>query len=297
MKRSRKLLLTSVVVLGLAVSAAGVMVGNIINQRLDEDIFFQDRGEISKTPQDYGLPYEDFELMTEDGVALHAWYVPGRDAAGIVMAPGYTDSMSEVLKYASFLNEAGYHLLLFDPRGQGQSEGALYAFGAFEALDIETGMRHLRQARNVEDIALFGHSNGATATLIAAARHPTDIFAVVADSPFANLKLASQSPEYSDPFIETLFPLYAWVAQLRLGFDLFSRTNALAMVDRVSPTLFIHGTQDSNITPFNSQRLYEKAADPKELWLIDGVEHVKAIDTHPDAYARRVLSFLSQFRP
>lgn len=297
MKRSRKLLLVSGVVLGLTVVAAGAMVGHIINQRLDEDIFYQDRGQITTTPQDYGLNYEEFQLVTGDGVALHAWYVPGRGNAGIVMAPGYTDSMSKILKYTPFLNEAGYHLLLFDPRGQGQSQGALYAFGAFEPLDIAAGVRHLRQVRGVENIALFGHSNGATAALIAAAQNPEEVFAVVADSPFANLKLASQSPEHSDPFLEALFPLYAWVAQWRLGFDLFSRTNALAVVDRTPPTLFIHGTSDTNITPLNSQRLYEKAADPKELWLVEGVEHVQAIDTHPDDYQQRVLDFLSRFKP
>lgn len=285
-------------VLGLAVIAAGAMLGNIINQRLDESIFFQDRGQITQTPQDYGLAYEEFELTTEDGVALHAWYVPGRGDAGIVMAPGYEDSMSVVLKYAPFLHEAGYHLLMFDPRGQGQSEGALYAFGSFEPEDIEAGIRHLRQQRGLQQIALFGHSNGASATLIAAARHPyPEVFAVVADSAFANLKLAAQSPENADPFLEALFPVYAWVARLRLGFDLYARTNALSVVDRVSHVLFIHGTQDQKVTFQNSQRLYEQAADPKELWLVDGVEHVRAIDTHPDAYARRVLGFLSQFKP
>lgn len=282
----------------LAVAGAGIFLWNTINLRLDRDIFAQDRGEITTTPADVGLAYEEQTLTTADGVALHAWFIPGNLDAGIVMAPGYTDSMSVILKYAPFLHQAGYQLLLFDPRGQGQSAGKLYAFGAFEPLDIAAGMRYLRRVHNVEHVALFGHSNGATAALIAAAQHPyPEVFAVVADSPFANLALASRSPAFSDPFLDALFPLYAGVARARLGFDLFQRTNALAVIERVSHVLLIHGTADTTVTPQNSKLLFERAQEPKVLWLVDGAAHVRSFETDPKRYAERVVAFLDQFKP
>lgn len=302
MTKSTLLFVSPITIIAAVVVAvlvgAGGFIGYTINERLDADIFYQPRGEITETPADYGMDYETLLLATEDGLRLHAWWVPGTSKDGIVMAPGYTDSMSIILKYGPFLNQAGYNLLFFDPRGQSESEGDLYAFGAFQKLDIEAAMRHLREERDVENIALFGHSNGATAALITAADYPyPDVFAVISDSAFANLKLASQSPEYTDPFLEALFPLYTLVANMRLGFDVFEMTNVLNVIDRVSHVIFIHGTADEGITYNNSELLYELAQEPKELWLLEGVGHVQSINTEPDLYAEKVLNFLNNAKP
>lgn len=32
------------------------------------------------TPADHDMPFEDVSLLTDDGVALHAWFVPAREA-------------------------------------------------------------------------------------------------------------------------------------------------------------------------------------------------------------------------
>jgi len=285
-------------VVAVLLIGAGGFIGFTINKRLDEDIFFQPRGEIIETPADYGMDYETFLLETKDGLKLNAWWVPGSSNDGIVMAPGYTDSMSIILKYGPFLNQAGYNLVFFDPRGQGESEGEFYAFGAFQNIDIEAGIRYLKEERGMENVALFGHSNGASAALIAAAEHPyPEVFAVISDSAFANLKLASQSPEYTDPFLEALFPMYTWVAEMRLGFNVFNMTNVLNVIDDVSHAIFIHGTADEGITYNNSELLYELAQEPKELWLLEGVEHVQSIDTEPEIYAEKVLNFLNTAKP
>jgi pimeloyl-ACP methyl ester carboxylesterase len=285
------------VLVSVTLALGAIYLLNMINAKLDADIFHQPQGQIKETPDQLGLPYEDVTYQTADDLWLRGWFIPGTSDAGIVMAPGYTDTRWNVLKYAPFLHEAGYNLLLFDPRGEGQSDGTLYAFGAFEPEDIEAGITYLREKRGIKQIALFGHSNGGTVTLIAASRHPyPEVFAVVVDSPFANLKLASESPKNRDPLLEALFPLYTAVAQMRLGFDLFERTNALRVVGRVSHVFFIHGTADTSVTPENSELLEERAEEPKALWLVEGAEHVKSFDADPTRYAERVLSFLKQFQ-
>ncbi len=297
MDRHITLRLSPWTVAALALATGGVLLWNAINARLDADIFFQEQDPITQTPADFGIDYEELWLETSDGVRLHAWLVPGDHGAGIVMSPGYTDSMSVILKYVPFLHEAGYTLLLYDPRGQGESGGELYAFGAFQASDIAAGIGALR-ARGIDSVALFGHSNGASASLRAAAQHPfPETFAVVADSPFANLKLASQSPKYRDPGLALLFPLYAGVAELRLGFDLFQRTNVLRVIDSVSHALIMHSRDDTSVTVENSELLFARAAEPKALWLVSGAAHVQLYDAYPDEYAERVLDFLKRHRP
>ena len=63
------------------------------------------------------------------------------------------------------------------------------------------------------------------------------------------------------------------MARARLGFDLFQRTDALRVIDEVSRVLFIHGLADDYI-PENSILLWERAGEPKELWLVPEAEHV-----------------------
>ena len=261
-----------------------------INAELDEKIFHQPRGEVPGTPADRGLPYENVSFTTPEGLTLWGWLIPGSPEEAIVLASGYLETRWHVLKYAPFLQRAGYTLLLFDPRGTGESDGELYAFGAYEPEDIRAAVEYLR-SQGFAKIGLFGHSNGATAALIAAAQLKLP---VVADSPFANLRLAARSAEKEDLLVQLFFPLYVCVARARLGFDLFQRTNALRVVDRVSRVLFIHGLADDYISPENSFLLWERAGEPKELWLVPGARHVESFNAAPEEYARRVSEFFAK---
>jgi dipeptidyl aminopeptidase/acylaminoacyl peptidase len=276
--------------------AAALLVGYLwlygqINAELDEKIFHQLRGEVPGTPADRGLPYEDVSFSTPEGLTLRGWLIPGSPEEAIVLASGYIETRWNVLKYAPFLHRAGYTLLLFDPRGTGESDGELYAFGAYEPEDIHAAVEYLK-TRGFTKIGLFGHSNGATAALIAASQLKLP---VVADSSFANLRLAAKSAEKEDPLLQLLFPLYNLVARARLGFDLFQRTNALRVVDRVSRVLFIHGLVDDYIAPENSFLLWNRAGEPKDLWLVPEAKHVESFDAAPEEYARRVSEFFGRY--
>lgn len=262
-----------------------------INATLEEQIFHQPRGEVRGTPADRGLSYEDISFSTAEGLTLRGWLIPGSADKAIILASGYKETRFDVLKYAPFLHQAGYTLLLFDPRGTGESDGKLYAFGAYQPEDIHAAVGYL-EMKGYKQIGLFGHSNGATAALIAASELKLP---VVADSPFANLRLAAKSAERQDLLLQLLFPLYNLVARARLGFDLFRRTDALRIVNRVSQVLFIHGLADDYIAPENSIRLYERAGRPKELWLVPQARHVESLDTMPREYSRRVGEFFGTY--
>jgi hypothetical protein len=57
------------------------------------------------------------------------------------------------------------------------------------------------------------------------------------------------------------------------------------------PLLMIHGGADTYINPDMAQTLYERAGQPKELWLVDGAKHNQALQVAGDEYHRRVLGF------
>src|SRR5262249_50319738 len=96
---------------------------------------------------------------------------------------------AELLPHAAYLHEAGYHVLLFDFRGRGQSGGGAVTLGAREPLDVRGAVAYLQARPDVDadHIAVQGVSLGAAAGILAAAADPR-IAAVVAESAFSGLR-------------------------------------------------------------------------------------------------------------
>jgi fermentation-respiration switch protein FrsA (DUF1100 family) len=60
------------------------------------------------------------------------------------------------------------------------------------------------------------------------------------------------------------------------------------------PVLIIQGTADRIVDPSMAKQLFDAAAEPKELWLIDGLGHTEAFDELPDQARPRVLRFFEK---
>jgi len=264
-----------------------------ISRRVDAELYRQPRGEVlAITPADLGLPYEDIAFPTRGGLLLRGWFVPGSPRA-VVLAPGRGASRWQMLDYAPFLHRAGFALLLFDPRGRGESPGDTDAFGYYEAEDIQAAVAYLKAEKGAESIGVLGLSMGASAGLLAAARSE-DIQAVVADSPYANLRLAAMTAE-GNWRTRLFFPIYMWVAKHRLGFNVFAATNVLEVMAQAPPVLLIHGEGDELLSPENSRRLYQRAAGPRELWLVPGAGHGRALEVAGEEYVTRVVRFFRTY--
>ena len=63
---------------------------------------------------------------------------------------------------------------------------------------------------------------------------------------------------------------------------------------KVPAVLFLHGRSDRVISWQSSQRLYDAAGRPKDLWLIDGLDHCEVWERQPEQARRRVLDFLNR---
>jgi hypothetical protein len=69
---------------------------------------------------DLGRPYQRVAFTTADGLRLRGWYVPSRNGAAVIVFPGRRPNP---VRHARMLARHGYGVLLFDRRGEGQSEG------------------------------------------------------------------------------------------------------------------------------------------------------------------------------
>ena len=57
---------------------------------------------------------------------------------------------------------------------------------------------------------------------------------------------------------------------------------------------FIAGTADHDTRLPESQALFDAAAEPKQLWLVDGAAHVDMLAFAKTEYEKRILDFLAK---
>ena len=265
------------------------------------------------SPAQYGLPFTEVLFPSRDGLILHGWFVPAKGvatfslthndwAAGskgtIVLGHGRFGSKDPDLKYVPWLREAGYSCLLFDFRGHGRSEGDYTSFGYHERKDLLGAMDFLR-GKGIFKVGVLGFSLGG-AVGISTAAECDDIVAVVADGAFVELRrtLARGAQERGFPrwLVRPLGPFILWLAGRRVGADL-TESEPLRHVHRIAPrALFvIHGEDDPYISVDDARRLYDRAGEPKELWIAQGAGHRRVDEVYPDEYQERVVGFFDRY--
>ena len=201
-----KILAASVVAIGLLLALvwttnfAGlkerIYVSQIVKLRVSPE-----RLENVKNPADYGMNYQDVDIVTPDNIRLSAWETPvpvASDKTIIVSHPltttryGATEGLdgvaAEFLPMVKHLHTAGYNVVMYDHRGQGDSDGGIGKFaqgteapvgvGTTEWQDVIGSLNYVKAHPDFGDdeIAFFNQCMGANATFKAWRKAP-ELFA------------------------------------------------------------------------------------------------------------------------
>jgi fermentation-respiration switch protein FrsA (DUF1100 family) len=238
-------------------------------------VFFQPHGVLVATPGQFGLEYQRVEFKAGDGTELFAWFLPARgQARGTVLyLHGNAENISTHFANVAWMPAAGFSVLAFDYRGYGASKGTPSLHGA--QLDIDAAMRVLLERPDVDPgrIFIFGQSLGGALAIHYAAHSAfrKNVRAVVVDSPFSDYHLITQEKLASTP----LTWAFQWLPLLTVNNDYSPQASVRALSP--IPLLLIHGDSDGVVPVGHSQRLYERAAEPKELWIVPGAGHIQAV--------------------
>jgi hypothetical protein len=140
-------------------------------------------------PSYYLLPSLEVDFPSDDKLDIAGWLIPGlRGAPGIVLAPGYGMSRSDVLSLAAALHGKSFNLLIYAKQGSGAARRQTSTLGLHEDDDLLRAIQFL-QSRPESDrmrIGLWGADVGATAALKAAASVP-EARAIAADGAFESV--------------------------------------------------------------------------------------------------------------
>ena len=260
---------------GAALAVAALVLLTGCTMWIDRFVFFPDR---QVGPPPAGV--EERDIATEDGLRLHAWYVPPRDGGPVLLwSHGNAGNIDSRRALLPALAARGLGVLAYDYRGYGRSEGSpseagvyLDATAAFDAL--------VTRGTDPTTIVCFGESLGGAVSIEVATRRRCG--AVVAVSTFT--RLADVARRHYGP----------------LGLLAGNRFDSLARLPRLSaPVLVAHGDQDE-IVPFElGERLFAAASPPKRFVRLTGADHNDALGRPAllDAIARFAREAVTRRRP
>jgi uncharacterized protein len=244
-----------------------------------------------ETPADSGLLYNDVEILTQDGLTIRGWYVPGENSAAIVMAHGAHSNRGALWDQAQALHAHGYGVLLLDLRAQGASDGETVAGGW---LDILAAVEYLK-SQGVTRIGAYGFSLGTVMVIQAAALEP-DILAIVADGTSPNRLSDSPAPNSLLSWLFMGYDLAYWTRLESLsaphgGMGAVSMHDAVAQIAPRPMLLIAAGAEASQYEVRVAENLAQDQAHV-EVWTIDDVRHGGGYAAHPDEFMQRVITFL-----
>lgn len=327
------------VIAGLAVLAGGfwftnpfgmrdtLMARMIVNMRVAPA-----RLDNPKTPADYGMDYQNAEFVTADGIRLSAWEIRAAspsDRTIILNHPltttrygsvaGLDGVEAEFLPMVRHLHDAGYNVVMYDHRGQGESDGGLgrqsrgveapVGAGVTEWQDVVASLDYVTSHPDFGDdeIIFLSQCMGANATFLAWQNAP-ELFA----NPQIRALVANQptiSYSFTDRIIRATLGLdiVDRVQQIQQDAYGFGYANALETVPSVTvPILFAQVeadryTFDTATGQNDVQQIIDAATVETEvIWI--GPDHEPAYGTgmrfeaytyfnhHPE----RLLDFLAR---
>jgi len=241
-------------------------------------------------PADHvGAAHENVVFETADGLRLRGWYVPSKNGAAVIAFPGRKGTQ----RPARILAKHGYGVLLFDRRGEGESDGDPNAFGWGGHRDVVAAVRFLQRRPDVahDRIGGIGLSVGGEMMLESAAKS-RGLKAVVSEGAGERSVREYFDMTGNDRWLEIPTSL-ALTSGVALFSDKTPPESLKDLVGRIAPTpvFFIYGEHgqvgERNLNP----TYYRSAREPKAIWKVPGSGHTGGINARPKQYERRVIGF------
>ena len=236
---------------------------------------------------------EDVELHTSDGLTLEASYVPSRNGAAVIVAFGRKGTQP----HARYLARHGYGVLIFDRRGEGESDGDPnpYAWNEGER-DLDAAIEFLKGRPDVEPgrIGGLGLSVGGE-TFLQAAAHNDDLGAVVSEG------ASSRSVGELLSVPGGSWPAVAMNSVITPATAVFSNSapppHLVDLVDEIAPRpmFLIYASEGTGGEEKRANRAFYRAAGgPKAIWEIPEAGQVGGLEARPQEYEQRVTGFFDR---
>jgi esterase/lipase len=255
--------------------------------------------------------WSDEKWKNSDGTQTVGWFLTqGKPAPAVILSHAYGSNRSDLLTLGVELYKAGFHILLYDMRGHGESLVNWSGLGTFEKEDLLSSIKFLKdmKTQNGQDlvdgrIGLYGVDLGGYISLVASSEEPM-VKAIAVDSAYQNIsqfvnyrlkgvvgeKGAFATNVADSTWTKDLLGLTMQTYLLRREAD-DSALKSVSVAGR--KYLFIIG-KDSSIPTTLTKELYEQTKGAKELAELDKTRRDRLYTTDSTAYDTRVADFFKE---
>lgn len=245
------------------------------------------------------MPLENVEIRSRDGLKLSGTFMACEGADTTVLCfHGYSSrGMTDYPSLAKFYHGLGYHVLVVDQRGHGDSEGEYITFGCLDRFDALAWIHYLeKRFGENQSIVLHGISmGGATVLMTSGLKLPSCVKAIVSDCAFTSawdvFSSVLKSMYHLPPF--PLMQISDVMAKNEAGFGLAECNAAEEVKNSTVPILFIHGDSDTFVPCRMCYESYENCSSPKDILIIEGAGHAESYYKDTASYEAKVKAFLN----
>jgi pimeloyl-ACP methyl ester carboxylesterase len=248
-------------------------------------------------PSEVGLHAEDVAVTTEGGTSLRGWFIPSATRAvhgTLLYLHGVGDCKIDGVRFAKVMHDNGFHVVIFDSRRHGESEGTFCTYGYYEKHDVSSILDSVlgRTETSFGKVGLFGTSMGAAIALQVAAID-NRVAAVVSENSFATLRTIFD--DYQKRMIKLPFHYLRNLVIKRSEVIAHFKARDVSPLEAVAgiriPLLFVYALNDEKINYRYSLQLYEAAHEPKELLPVENAGHADVWQTAGREYESRLVEF------
>ena len=233
--------------------------------------------DLISSPEDIGLTYQNVELVTDDNIQLHGWFIPNDNAKGtLLFFHGNAGNISHRLESISLFHDLELNVFIIDYRGYGRSEGKTTEKGTY--LDAEAAWHYLTHTRGIsgEQIIIFGRSLGASIASWLASQHTPA--ALIIESGFTSVPSMAQR---FYPFLPV-----RWLTTFR-----YDSKRYVANIQ--SPIMVAHSKDDEIIPYHEGREIFAAAAEPKMFLEMQG-GHNDGFIVSGTSYVEGLRSFINE---
>lgn len=242
----------------------------------------------------------DTKLVNAVGETLHAEIINAETESHLwaVLLHGYHSRPRLMAKQGVVFHEMGYNVLFPYMRGHRKSEQNHCTMGYLDCFDVIDWINYIVSIDPDSKIVVSGCSmGGATTMLVTGETLPENVKCAIEDCGYSNCYA-----EFEAQIGETLhlpkFPFLTAAnaySKLFYGWDFKDCSPVDAVARSKTPTLFIHGMEDTFV-PFEMlYDVYDACAAEKDILEVPDAKHDESCYAHPELYWPKIKAFLAQY--
>jgi alpha-beta hydrolase superfamily lysophospholipase len=239
-----------------------------------------------------GFSAETVSIPSVDHAVSGWWVDAGNGTPVVLLVHGLGADRSSMVPRAELLKKRGLSSLLIDLQGEGETKGEAITMGYRESGDVIAARNWIRMRAPGQKIGVIGTSLGGASVLLAP--QPAGFDAVVLESVYPRIGRAVENRiRMQLGFLApVLTPLLLVQLEPRLHISV-SELEPIRWIGKLgAPVMVAAGSRDEHTTLEESRELFEAAAEPKWLWILEGAIHEDLFAFDPKGYEEQVVGFL-----